>query len=98
MASKYIEYRDFYITSFVDIEKELIVMVNRDGDVRVENFTSNFFSKEELVVDYYKLISTCADNEDVIPYTRKYMAHIVKASQEELNMDYINFTLEGVQL
>ena len=101
MKSKYVEYRDFYITSFVDYDKELFVMVNIDGDTLVENFTSNFFSKEDLVINYYKLISKCAtgaDEDDIIPYTRKYMAHIVRVSQEELNMDYINFTLKGVQL
>ena len=53
---RYCDYSDMHVVVFVDVEKGAIIMANDKGKSEVINFEDNFYSVEEDIVVYDKLL------------------------------------------
>ena len=93
MRSKYLIYRDSYISIFNDDEKYLAIFVNDRGQAKVLNYDDNFYSIEEDIIVYNELIkhatSDLQEQQEYLGKFIKYVKREVKKSNAELNIDYL---------
>lgn len=104
--SKYLDYRDSFITIFCDDEKYFVVFVNDRGSVNAINYDDNFYYVEYLIDTYFDLIVdsfkrwghkdlTDEDWREIAQHTIKYIKHL-KRSQAEINYELICEETRGV--
>lgn len=79
--SKYLLYRDFYITLFNDNQKYLAVFVNDRGLTKVINYDDNFYSYIDDIEAYDTLIKHATDDEQE---QQKYLGKFIKYIAREL--------------
>lgn len=91
-------YRDIFVSMFVDTDKCLLVLVNRQGDTKVRDIDSNYYCIEDDIADYYELLTNMTSNEkEVKEYLEAFIKHISKDCEDfELNKEYLK--TRGVNL
>ena len=102
----WLEYKDMWVTIFGDLDKGLSIFVNDKGMSEVINYESNFFSVEDCIVAYDKLLTDSLsyhgeirdiDMKDYKKALKKYVRHIIKAmGGDVLDYDYLEYM--GVKL
>ena len=93
MKSKYLIYRDPFITMFHDDEKYMVVFVNDRGECAALSYDDNFYCVEEEIIAYVDLINRSFNgwkSEEKDECIRKFIKHIEKKIKpEQLNWEYL---------
>lgn len=92
MKSRYLDYRDYYISVFHDNEKYLMIFVNDEGATQVINYDSNFFTIENLIDAFYNLINESfrgLQTKELKNSVKRYYKHLLKQGAE-IEKDYIS--------
>ena len=84
-------YRDIFVSAFIDTDKCLLVLVNRQGNTKVRDIDSNYYCIEDDIADYYELLTNMTSNEkEVKEYLDTFIKHISKGVDNfELNKEYL---------
>lgn len=99
MRSKYLDYKDTFITIFSDWDKMLLCFVTDTGKSKVVSLDDNFFYVEELIDTYYEMIVQSfmgwrndysalneGDWKEIKEHLEKYVRYIKKESTIDLTL------------
>ena len=93
MRSKYLMYRDFYISLFNDEQKCLAVFVNDRGLTKVVNWDDNFYSYLDDIDAYNTLIKHATDDDEeqqqYLGKFIKYLARELAKGEQEIDYEYL---------
>lgn len=106
--SKYLDYKDYIVSVFVDNDKCLSVFVNDRGETRVINFEDWAVCNEDYVIAYNDLLvdsfKGCRgyisdqDKDEMAGMLQKYFKHIKKQVGNDYEWDYDYLERYGVVL
>lgn len=104
--SKYLDYRDSFITIFNDDEKMIVVFLNDNGTTKAIGYDSNFFYEELLLDTYLEMIElsfkgwknkqlTDSDYEEIKEHLGKYYKHLIRFA-DDLDLSLANEQVRGL--
>jgi len=93
---KYLDYKDYVITIFVEQDKGMVVFLTDNGHTKAINFEDNFFYVEYLIDTYYEMAVKSfkgwrnkdldlEDLKDIKRLLRKYIAHLKRQCEIDLS-------------